>query len=91
MHRVLEAWLLVWRKSINVANSAAGVTPKVFANFGPGLSYGNLGINECHLVGTPNPKRVAPAARKPVAIPSGLRQKQSPVFILRVAKARPLG
>src|SRR5258705_7426440 len=45
--------------------------------------------HECHLVGTRNPERVAPAARKPVAIPSGLRQKQSPVLPPRVAKAQP--
>jgi hypothetical protein len=40
-------------------------------------------------VGTRNPERVAAAARKPVAIPSGLRQKQSPVFIPGLPKLNP--
>jgi hypothetical protein len=68
------------------------VTPKVFANFSPGVELWQPWdpANVIWWKGA-TLKGLRPPRAKPVAIPSGLRQKQSPVFIPRVAKAQPLG
>jgi hypothetical protein len=62
----------------------------VFANFSPGLSFGNPEITNFILLETRNPERVAPGARN---LSQSLQdcEKQSPVIIPRVAKAPPLG
>ncbi|HET6862474.1 MAG TPA: hypothetical protein VFH91_05485, partial [Pyrinomonadaceae bacterium] len=45
--------------------------------------------HECHLMGTHNPERGGARRAQTVAIPSGLRQKQSPAFIPGLPKLNP--
>src|SRR5258705_856964 len=64
------------------------VTPKVFANFSPGLSFGNPGLTNVIWWERATLKGWCPP-RKPVAIPSGLRQNQSPVLSPGLPKLNP--
>jgi hypothetical protein len=71
-----------------VANSVRKVTPKVLANFSPGVELWQPWDHECHLVGTPNPERVAPRANPSQSL-QDCDKNNSPVFIPRVVKAQP--